>query len=76
MSILPVDPRIYKKYKVVACPRCGKLQAVQATKVFRCRFCGFKDRIVRLRIFYASDSGKGLPEIVRQLSKKYRGRIR
>jgi len=76
MSILPVDPRIYKKYKVVACPRCGKFQAVQATKIFRCKFCGFKDRIVRLKIFYASDNGKDLPRIVMELSRKYGGRVR
>jgi len=76
MSILPVDPRVFKRYKVVACPRCGQIQAVYATKIFRCKFCGFKDRMARLRIFYATDNGREVAEAVRKLREKYGGRVR
>jgi len=69
-------PLLFKRYKVVACPRCGQLQAVRATKIFRCKFCGFEDRMARLRIFYATDDGREVSEVVRRMREKHGGRVR
>ncbi len=68
MSILPVDPRIYRRYKVVVCPRCGQIQAVSSTRTFRCRYCGYRDRMERIKILAATDEGRLVPELVRKYS--------
>jgi len=76
MSILPFDPRVFRKYKVVSCPRCGELQAIRATSVFRCRYCGYREKMARVRILYATDDAREIVEAVKRLRERYGGRVR
>jgi len=77
MSFPSIDPRLYKKYKVVICPKCGRVQAVMAVKRFKCRFCGHSRPMHEMRIYYATDDGRKVPEAVKIITElKVRGELR
>jgi len=77
MSIPSVDPRVFKRFKIVVCPYCRRMQAVMATKRFRCKFCGKSMDMSKLRIYYATDDARGVPYVMRVLQEKMaRGELR
>jgi len=67
---LPADPRVFKRYKVVRCPRCNKFQAVRAVKTFRCMFCGHRRPMREVRIFYATDDPREAAEAAKVIKER------
>jgi len=43
------------RFKVVRCPRCRTWQVIEATKTFKCKFCGYSTELKKLNIFYQTD---------------------
>jgi len=43
------------RYKVVGCPKCFNYFITKATRHFKCIYCGYRDRLDRVRIWYSSD---------------------
>lgn len=57
-------------YKVVICPSCNNIQVIAARKIFKCKFCGFKIEIAKLRIIFSTNNASEAGIVARNLKFK------
>jgi len=58
-----------KAVKIVCCPRCETFQATRSMKKFKCRICGYSDRMETLKIYSQTLSSRIAVELVKKLNE-------
>ncbi|MEM2084205.1 MAG: hypothetical protein QXV10_06795 [Nitrososphaerota archaeon] len=54
-------------YKVVICPSCNNVQVIVAKKIFKCKFCGFKTEVTKLRIIFSTNNASEAGIVARNI---------
>jgi len=63
-----------KHVKVVCCPRCKVYQPTRATVRFKCRMCGYSDRMDALKIYYKTLKSRDATLIAQKLNEARKGK--